>query len=169
MRGRRWPTVALECGYSELYEDLRQDATLLLVGSEGRIGRVILVKLDRIGESGAVENGFVEVWQYDSESGAATKRGDRYVRLSLVVRLSLLTFAKKIFPPPQSRQTQALRFTAGEVLRGMFDEATADLESRDQILPHLGLEMLREIVTANAERHVAQATEDDDDEHERDD
>ena len=103
------------------------------------------------------------------KSGTAKKRGGRYVRLSLVARLSPLTFAKKIFPPPQSRQTEALRFTAGEVLRGKFDEATADLESRDQILPHLGLEKLRQCVTASAERQVAQATGDDDDEHERDD
>ena len=119
MGDRSWPTVALECGYSQSYEDLSRDATLLLVGFEGRIGKVILIKPDRIGESGTVENSFMEVWEYSTrESGGAKRRGGCFVRLSLAVPLSLLTFAK-ILPPPQSRQTQAIsspqRGPAGEV------------------------------------------------------
>ena len=86
----------------------------------------------------------------------------------MAVPLSLLTFAKEIFPPPQSRQTQAIRFTAGKVLRGKFEETTANLETPDQILPQLGLEKLRELVTLCTRRQVAEASGNLDDERERD-
>lgn len=80
--------MALECGYSESYQDLRQDATLLMEGSKGAIGKVILVKLDPIWDSGEVENGFVEVWGYSPGSGSAKRRGGRFVRLSLTAPIA---------------------------------------------------------------------------------
>jgi hypothetical protein len=41
-----YPTIALEVGYSENDEDLVADATLLLNGTEGETGLVILIKVD---------------------------------------------------------------------------------------------------------------------------
>ena len=80
----------------------------------------------------------------------------------------LLTFVKTIYPPPKSRQTQALRFTAGDVLRNRFDEEKfASFENRDDILPPLRLEPLRELVDAMAKRQFVQDTGDYDDEAER--
>ena len=43
---RDWPSIALEVGYSEDYADLLADANHLLEGSDGRIGLVIIVKLN---------------------------------------------------------------------------------------------------------------------------
>lgn len=46
VRGRKWPTVALETGYSESPDSLSQDADILLNGSGGRIEIVITVKME---------------------------------------------------------------------------------------------------------------------------
>ena len=65
---RKWRTVALEVGYSESYENLVQNATLLLRGSRGRIGLVNLVKLQPLKEDEEeIQKGFLEVWAYDHE------------------------------------------------------------------------------------------------------
>ncbi|EED15473.1 hypothetical protein TSTA_049130 [Talaromyces stipitatus ATCC 10500] len=59
----RWfSNICVESGYSQSYDDLVQDVTLLLEGSRGHIGIVILVKLKPlVGEEEAIQNGFVEV------------------------------------------------------------------------------------------------------------
>ena len=44
-----WPTIALEVGYSESYEDLVGDARLLIEGTGGRISLVFLIKMDPLG------------------------------------------------------------------------------------------------------------------------
>ncbi|KAK9312410.1 hypothetical protein V1522DRAFT_424819 [Lipomyces starkeyi] len=43
--GRKWPTMALEAGYLESYDALVDDMDLLLQGTQGRIGMVIVVRL----------------------------------------------------------------------------------------------------------------------------
>lgn len=64
--GRKWPSVVLEVGYSETYEALLQDADLLLEGSEGRIGVVIIVKLQRLAlEEESISHGFMETHTWD--------------------------------------------------------------------------------------------------------
>lgn len=42
---KRWPTIALEVGYSETYRDIKRDMQLLIEGSQGDIGCVILIKM----------------------------------------------------------------------------------------------------------------------------
>ena len=114
--------MVVECGYAESYDKLKQDVATLLEGSEGRIGKAILVKLESITATGTMENGFVEVWGYDYGLGVARRRGGRFVRFSMAAPLSLLRFVQKIYPAPLSRHTQAVRFTAGELLRDRYDD-----------------------------------------------
>ena len=65
----------------------------------------------------------------------------------------------KFYPPPKSRHTQALRFTAGDLLRCCFeDEKSADIETPDYLLPPFHLEPLRILIEANTARVVAMAT-----------
>ena len=63
---RVWPTIALEAGYSESYESLVEDATILLEGSKGGVGLVIIIKIFplKLGET-TLQKGFVEVWCLD--------------------------------------------------------------------------------------------------------
>lgn len=153
--GRLWPTIVVECGYIGTYASLQEDTKLLLEGSEGRIGKVIVVKLEEIGPNGGIDAGFVEVWEYNRESQKAKRRGGHFVGHPLPLPLSLLTFVMKLYPAPLSRQTQAVRFTAAELLRNRYEaEKTADMQP-DDILPPLYLEPLRKLVAANCERHLA--------------
>lgn len=81
---RRMPTIALEGGYSESYEELVEDATLLLEGSRGRIGAVILVKIDPVAPGqGPIKSGFVEVHIYDQENKKRIQYKTRMVSFSL--------------------------------------------------------------------------------------
>ena len=83
------------------------------------------------------------------------RRGERFISHILPLPLSLLIFAKKVYPAPQSRQTQAIRFTASELLRNKFeDERTGDMQPGDE-LPPFYLKPLRELVAANSERDLA--------------
>jgi hypothetical protein len=103
---------------------------------------VILVELEPIGGSGAIENGFVEVWE-----GQEAQRPFRKIFIAAQAPVSLLRFVQRLFPPPQSQHTQGVHFTAGELLRSSYDqEKTADIQSRDHILPPLRLESLRELI-----------------------
>jgi hypothetical protein len=58
-------------GYSDPYNKLLGDATLLLEGSGGRIGLVVLIKIDP--PETAVTNAFLEMWEFSR--GAGKKRG----------------------------------------------------------------------------------------------
>ena len=73
-----WPTIAFEFGYAEPYDQLKEDVKLLLEGSEGRISKVIVIKLEPLqqGET-KIQRGFVEVWHLRNR--AATKEGRRKV------------------------------------------------------------------------------------------
>ena len=87
-----WPTIALEAGYSESFDALKEDTKLLLEGSEGRIGLVIVVKLERLkpGET-EIQNGFVQVYKYNQETGRMAGCGGRKVRFLLYFFPFLLT------------------------------------------------------------------------------
>lgn len=57
------PTIFLEAGYSESHSDLKEDVRLFLLGSGGAIGRVVLVKVDRLFPGETIPSkGFVELW-----------------------------------------------------------------------------------------------------------
>uniref|UniRef100_A0A093V3X8 tRNA pseudouridine synthase A n=1 Tax=Talaromyces marneffei PM1 TaxID=1077442 RepID=A0A093V3X8_TALMA len=76
--GRKWPTIALEVGYAESYEDLVRDATLLMEGSKGKIGLVIIVKLQPLeADETEIQKGFVEVWAYNYERKNCFKLGQQ--------------------------------------------------------------------------------------------
>jgi len=78
---RFWPTVAFEFGYSEPYEDLKNDVKLLLEGSEGSISKVIIIKLQPLGDDDTeIKKGFVEMWHF--LDGTSKKVGGRKVTLS---------------------------------------------------------------------------------------
>ena len=70
--GRWWPTIVVEVGYTEKYEDLLKDASMLLEGSCGRIECVLLIKLFPLARNA---RGFVEVWTYDKLSKKKVKLG----------------------------------------------------------------------------------------------
>ena len=47
-----------------------QDAELLLESTSGKIGRVILIKLEPLAKGDTeIKNGFAEVWKYDASTG----------------------------------------------------------------------------------------------------
>jgi hypothetical protein len=76
--------MALEFAYTQSYEELRQAATILLEGSEGHIGVVILVKMEPINFDGTREDmipmdGYVEVWEWDVSNHCTKQRGEREV------------------------------------------------------------------------------------------
>jgi hypothetical protein len=79
-----WPTIALEAGYSESHDALIEDTKLLLEGSEGRIGLVIVAKLEPLKpDETEIQNGFIQVYKYDQETGGIARYGGRMVRFSL--------------------------------------------------------------------------------------
>ena len=43
---RQWPPIVLELGYGENYDALIQGTDILLKGSKGRVGFVIVVKIE---------------------------------------------------------------------------------------------------------------------------
>ena len=68
------PTVVFEFGYTERYEDLKDNAKLLLEGTQGKIIKVIIIKIEPLltGET-TIQKGFVEVWSF--ANGRAKKDG----------------------------------------------------------------------------------------------
>ena len=77
--------IVVECGCMEPYAGLRRDAELLLKDAEGAIGKVIVVKLNEIGESGRIDDGFVGVWELDKGADEVKCRGERLVRLPVAL------------------------------------------------------------------------------------
>ena len=67
-----------EIGYTEPYGNLKDDVKLLLEGSEGRISKVIIIKIEPLREGETeVQRGFVEMWHL--RKGRAKKDGGRKV------------------------------------------------------------------------------------------
>ncbi|KAK9241694.1 hypothetical protein V1506DRAFT_549978 [Lipomyces tetrasporus] len=143
-RGRKWPTMALEAGYSESYDALVDDTDLLLQGTQGRIGMVIVVKIEPLapGET-EIQNGFLQVYEYDQNLNRSVRRGRR----------------KRLYPPPSNRLQQCLKFTWNQVLRNKIGEHISDSEQT----PPLYLENLRAILVENVARHLAFKSHGDDD------
>lgn len=53
---KRWPTIALEVGYSETYRDIKRDMQLLIEGSRGDTGCVILIKIKHLSRNRSVHS-----------------------------------------------------------------------------------------------------------------
>ncbi|KAK9236372.1 hypothetical protein V1525DRAFT_407120 [Lipomyces kononenkoae] len=135
-RGRKWPTMALEAGYSESYDALVDDMNLLLQGTQGRIGLVIVVKIEPLAQGETdIYDGFVQVYEYDQKLNRSVTRGRR----------------KRLYPPPSSRSQQCLNFTWTQLLRNKIGEHISDSEQT----PPLYLEDLRAILDENIARHLA--------------
>lgn len=81
---RLWPTIVFEFGYAESYDNLQADVRLLLEGSEGKISRAIIIKLEplKAGET-EIQDGLVEVWQY--KDGLAQIKGRKRVTLMTIL------------------------------------------------------------------------------------
>ena len=60
----RLPTVVIEAGWSEAWNRLTDDMNIWLVGGNGDVEVVILIKWNKIGRSDRVR-GFVEVYSLD--------------------------------------------------------------------------------------------------------
>ena len=79
----------LEVGYTKSYNDLVDDATLLLEGAQGHIDMVIILKMDPLKEGEtSLQHAFVELWKIDREDMTARIYGGRMVS-PLVPRYSL--------------------------------------------------------------------------------
>ena len=74
------PSIVFEMGYTQPYTGLKEDAKLILEGTQGNITRAILIKLQplRYGET-QIRKGFVEVWHFDN--GRAKRQGRRKVTI----------------------------------------------------------------------------------------
>lgn len=79
---RLFPTIALEYDYSQSGQLSIEDAKMLLEGTQGQVGLVILVKVQPLqhGET-EVRSGYVQVWEYNYDTGRAARRGRRLVSL----------------------------------------------------------------------------------------
>ncbi|KAL5361062.1 hypothetical protein BJX96DRAFT_151340 [Aspergillus floccosus] len=132
-----WPTVALEIGYSESFDHLKQDADLLLQGSEGRIKSVILIKLDPLKEDEtSIQAGFVEVHIFDQISGQRRKRGRRMT----------------LYPPPRNHAHQCITLEWQDLLHDQLDLHLSESERP----PPLMLDDLRKHVEKNTMTHLLQ-------------
>ncbi|RPB04569.1 hypothetical protein L873DRAFT_1729311 [Choiromyces venosus 120613-1] len=134
--GCLWPTVVFEFGYTEPYEDLKADVKLLLEGSEGQIGKAIIIKLQPLqdGET-QIQKGFVEMWHL--KNGQAWKDGGR----------------KNLFPPPGSHATQKLEVTLADLLRDKVGNLINEGCTEDDTLD-LELDPLSEAINEATWRHL---------------
>ncbi|OJJ31594.1 hypothetical protein ASPWEDRAFT_45553 [Aspergillus wentii DTO 134E9] len=131
-KGRKWPTIALEAGYSGGHDDdHNDDSALLLEGSEGRIGLAIVAKVKPLDpEEIEVASGFAQAYQYEQEAGKMVKYGG----------------GKCLYPPPQDRHKQCLDFNWSQILRNKKDKLVS---YKTPTPPPIYLESLREIMAEN--------------------
>ncbi|QKX60531.1 uncharacterized protein TRUGW13939_07676 [Talaromyces rugulosus] len=124
---RVMPTIALEVGYSESYDDLINDATLLLEGSRGRVGIVILIKLAPLTAlQQSVQSGFVEMHTYDKDTRKRVKFGSRM----------------RLFPPTVKHNRQNITLQWKAVLR----EQRSKIDPPTESPPPLKLDELRRLI-----------------------
>lgn len=72
----------MELGYGEDDDEILNDTNLLLEGSKGEIGFVILVKIERLApdnHDGQIKAGYVELHKYSNDTGRGVRVGDRKV------------------------------------------------------------------------------------------
>lgn len=80
VRGLAFPTIAVEVGYTETMSDLMDDADLLLEGSEAEIANVIVIKMQPLRDNESeIQSAFVQVYQFDEQSGSKVRKGGRKV------------------------------------------------------------------------------------------
>jgi len=133
---RIWPTIAFECGYSETHAKLLDDIDLLLEGSEGRIGFVIVAKIELLKpDETQIKDGYIKRYCYNWDTGKRSKVGRTLC----------------LYPPPISRSVQCLQFTWSELLRDQQDKR---LSPSAKPLP-LYLDDLRGFFEENVKRHLA--------------
>ncbi|KAG0641784.1 hypothetical protein HOY80DRAFT_901934 [Tuber brumale] len=135
---RYWPSLVFEFGYTEPYDDLKEDVKLLLEGTGGKIMKVIVIKLEPLREGETeIQNGFVEVWHL--RDGVAKKDGRK----------------KTLFPPPRSHATQRLTLTLGDILGDEFvnlaNQGRGEADSLD-----LRFDALRKSINNATWRHLIQ-------------
>ncbi|KUL91930.1 hypothetical protein ZTR_01439 [Talaromyces verruculosus] len=140
---RDYPTITIDTGYSESYEKLVRDAEILLDGSNGEIGIVILVKLTPLkpGEH-RISHGFVEVWWYDYKKcppGPARLTGKR-----------------TLYPPPKSARDQGIQLTWESIVREEIKNIPSGLMIDPP--PPLKLDSLREAIDAATGSKLKRAT-----------
>jgi hypothetical protein len=71
----------LEAGYSERLDALIEDTDLLLEGTLGRIGLVIVVKIEPLkADETTIQDGFVQVYKYDRQTQRRARYGGRMVK-----------------------------------------------------------------------------------------
>ncbi|OJJ70635.1 hypothetical protein ASPBRDRAFT_197336 [Aspergillus brasiliensis CBS 101740] len=130
------PSVALEVGYRESYNQLKADADLLLEGCQGNIRAVIIVKLSVLGlEDTKCESGFVEVHEYDAASGAGKMRGRREI----------------LYPIPEDHAQQCITLQWEDIVRDNMDMLL--LRPAPPSPPPLMLDDLRKCVDVGVKRH----------------
>lgn len=77
-----WPTILLETRYGESDEDLISGTNLLLEGSKGKTGLVIVVKLGELTSGDQeIQNGYVELHKYNQDTVKRVRVGERQVIL----------------------------------------------------------------------------------------
>jgi hypothetical protein len=71
----------LEAGYSEQHNALIEDTDLLLVGTQGRIGLVIVIKIEPLkANETMIQDGFIQVYKYDRQMNRRARYGGRMVK-----------------------------------------------------------------------------------------
>lgn len=77
---RKWPTLVLELGYGESYDELVTGTDILLEGSRGRIGFAIVVWIRCLTASDdEIQEGYVELHKYNKDTGKRDRIGERQV------------------------------------------------------------------------------------------
>ncbi|KAN0070268.1 hypothetical protein V8E54_011849 [Elaphomyces granulatus] len=111
---RLWPTICMEVGYSESYQELLTDADLLLEGSAGEIRRVILIKIEPLSRNASQILGFVEVWKYDESTG----------------RKKIVDERRVLFPRPDNGALQRISFSWDDLFAEMKPECLVGTSPR---------------------------------------
>lgn len=94
-----WPTILLETGYGETDEDLISGTNLLLEGSKGKTGFVIMVKLEELTPGDQeIQHGYVALHKYNQDTGKRVRVGERQVTLyiSIILFLSVTNICSAI-------------------------------------------------------------------------
>lgn len=69
IKGRKWPSIVLETGYLERLYGLSHGTDVLLDSLGGRIGIVILVKIEPLGLGNKTpQNAYVEMYMWTRKS-----------------------------------------------------------------------------------------------------
>ncbi|KLJ09356.1 hypothetical protein EMPG_15219 [Blastomyces silverae] len=130
-----YPTITMEVAYTETYENLKEDARLLLEGTAGEISIAILVKIVPLKpDESRVRSACVQLYEYDSLQNKAIPRGGR----------------ETLFPVPQNHASQKIEFSWGGILKTQLSQ----MQPASAKPPPLLLDDLRETINAYTDTHV---------------